>query len=280
MCLSAPLTMANEWIQSPLAFVITGVSLFVFAPRLCAQFVVQLKPATLNAFEQYAKSVEAGLHERWSGKKPFLLVSESPAELQRMFTGDLAVHPASGTQPVPVSDGLIHDWTGTILFPHTTLERVVALLENFESHKNIYPQVADSRTLHRHGNDVTGYWRLHQKGLVPVTFAVEQDAHYEQVAPGKWTGRAYARHIAEINPSLFAHGREYPLGEGHGYLWRLYSYWSLEAQNGGVLAECRTLSLSRDIPEGLAWAVGPYIKKMPEDSLESTLKATRQALQK
>ena len=137
--------------------------------------------------------------------------------------------------------------------------------------------MADSRTIRRNGNDLTGYWRLERKGMVPVILNVQQDAHYEQIAPGKWICRAYARNITEIDGSLFTRGRKFPVGKGHGYLWRLYAYWSLEPYNDGVLAECRTLSLSRDIPPGLNWAVGPYVQQMPQESLTSTLRQTKKA---
>ncbi len=255
-----------------------AIGLLVFVPAIRGQFVTHLKPATLAGFEQYSKAVETELGQRWSGKKPFLQAEDSRMELDRVLAGEFVIKEAPGQQPIPVPDGLIHDWTGSVFFSRANIADVLKTLENFDAHKNIYPQVLDSRTIRREGHDVTGYWRLQQKGIVPVSFNVEQEAHYRQISPGKWVGRVYARHIAEINPGLFAHGREYPAGEGHGYLWRLYAYWSLEPRNGGVLAECRSLSLSRDIPEGMAWAVNPFIQKMPLESLKSTLEATRQAL--
>ena len=219
------------------------------------------------------------MNSRWSGKNAFLQMEDTPPEVARALAGGVSVHPASGAQPISIPGGLIHDWVGAVFLPHASLERVLHFLQDFNAHKNFYPQVSDSRTIRHSGNEVSGYWRLQQKGLVPVSFNVEQDASYTQISTGKWIGRAYAKHIAEINPGLFAHGREYPLGEGHGYLWRLYAYWSLEARDGGVLAECRTLSLSRDIPEGLAWAVAPLVQKMPQDSLASTMEATRRAIE-
>jgi hypothetical protein len=60
----------------------------------------------------------------------------------------------------------------------------------------------------------------------------------------------------------------------------LYSYWTLEEVQGGVVAECRTLSLSRDIPQSLAWAIAPYVEKTPRDSLVSILNSTRATLEK
>ncbi len=249
-----------------------------FGQPLRAQLVVKLEPQTISEFERYAQGVESKLAERWQGKKNFLYIQDDPAELQKVLAGDLFIKQLSAGQPTEVTDGLIHDWLGTVYIPHTTMERVMSVMRDFNNHKNIYPEVADSRTIRQNGNDVTGFWRLQRKGMVPVILNVEQDAHYQQISPGKWICRAYAKQISEVDTNLFTWGRKFPVGKGHGYLWRLYAYWSLEEFNGGILAESRTLSLSRDIPPGLAWAVGPYVQKMPQESLSSTLKETKKAV--
>jgi hypothetical protein len=244
---------------------------------LHAQLVINLEPQTVSQFESYARKVEASLDERWKGEKNFLSVEDDKAAKQRVLAGDFEIRQLPNGNPTGITNGLIHDWVGAVFIPKTSMERVLDILQNFDNHKKIYPEVADSRTIRRNGNDITGYWRLERKGMVPVILNVEQEAHYEQVAPGKWICRAYARNIKEVESGLFSRGRKFPVGKGHGYLWRLYAYWSLEIYNGGVLGECRTLSLSRDIPDGLGWAVGPYVQKMPQESLTSTLKETRRA---
>jgi hypothetical protein len=249
----------------------------VLALPLEAQLVVNLEPQTISQFDNYARDVESKLNERWEGKKNFLSIEDDGAARKKVLSGGFVIRQLPDGHPTEVTDGLIHDWLGAVYIPHSSMDRVLEVLQNFDNHKKIYPEVADSRTIRRNGNDITGYWRLQRKGMVPVVLNVEQDAHYQQVAPGKWICRAYARNITEVDMSLFTRGRKFPLGKGHGYLWRLYAYWSLEAFNGGVLAECRTLSLSRDIPEGLNWAVGPYVQKMPQESLASTLGGTRNA---
>ncbi len=245
------------------------------AQSLRAQLVINLEPQTVSQFDGYARKVESELEERWKGKKNFLSIEDDKAEKQRVLAGNLVIKQLPNGNPTEVTDGLIHDWLGIVFIPNTTMERVMEVLQNFDNHKKIYPEVADSRTIRRNGNDITGYWRLERKGMVPVVLNVEQEAHYEQIAPGKWICRAYARNITEVESGLFSRGRKFPVGKGHGYLWRLYAYWSLESSNGGVLGECRTLSLSRNIPDGLNWAVGPYVQKMPQESLTSTLKGTR-----
>ncbi len=253
-----------------------GLALLARVPAQ-SQFVTKLQPQTVSEFERYAQSVEAEINERWQGKKNFLAIEDDPVSMQKVLAEEFAIRELPDGQPTDVKDGLVHDWIGEVYIPNTGMERVLEVLRDFDRHKEIYPEVADSRTVRRNGQDVTGYWRLQRKGIVPVVLDVEQNAHYQQVSPGKWTCRAYARNITEVDTGLFARGRKFPPGEGHGYLWRLYSYWSLESFHGGVLAECRTLSLSRDIPQGLAWAVVPYVQKTPYESLLSTLRETRKA---
>jgi hypothetical protein len=65
---------------------------------------------------------------------------------------------------------------------------------------------------------------------------------------------------------------------GHGFLWCLNSYWRFEVLNARVVVECRAISLTRDAPFGLGWAIEPIIEKLPKESLMNTLAATRQAL--
>ena len=46
----------------------------------------------------------------------------------------------------------------------------------------------------------------------------------------------------------------------------------------GVFVECEAVSLTRDIPAGLGWLIGPFIESIPRESLEFTLQATRRAV--
>ncbi len=243
-----------------------------------AQLVIKLSSQTVSEFDHYASSVESQKEERWHGRKNFLYVEDDAANKARVLNGEVFIKQMNDGRPVSITDGLIHDWSGAIFIPNTTVERVVSALEDFDNHKKFYPAVTESKTVRHQGNEVTGYWRLQQKGLVPVILDVEDSVRYEKLSPGKWKGEAFARDIREVDTGLFSRGRKFPAGEGHGYLWGLNGYWTLESVNGGVLAECRSLSLSRDIPQGLAWAVAPYVQKMPQESLASTLKVTREAV--
>ena len=63
-----------------------------------------------------------------------------------------------------------------------------------------------------------------------------------------------------------------------GFLWRMNAYWRLEEADGGVFAECVSVTLSRGVPTGLGWLINPFIRDMPRESLEATLESTRGAV--
>jgi hypothetical protein len=238
-----------------------------------AQFKTKLKPQTALEFQAYAESVEARLSARWNGKASFLQVTDDPAALQRVMNGELWVQPELQPNPRAISDGLIHDWYGAVFIPNATLARVLSVLEDFEHHAQIYPQVTRSRLIKRTGNDFVGYWRLEEKGqILPAVFDVTQNSHYEEVAPGRWIGLSHADDIQAVE-----NARTLPPGEGNGFMWKLYSYWTLQQVGNGVVAECRTISLSRGIPGTFAWMIRPFMNTIPRDSMDSTLRCTRKA---
>ena len=44
---------------------------------------------------------------------------------------------------------------------------------------------------------------------------------------------------------------------------------------GGTYVQCESVSLSRAIPTGLGWLVGPFVTSIPRESLEFTLGSMR-----
>ncbi len=262
------------WPLSLLAFALT-------IPQLGAQFTTTLQPRTAAEFDQYAAKVEQQLSSRWHGQRAFLAIDDNPSEHEQVLRGDLVIRPGTSQNPVAISNGLIHDWIGAIFIPNTTVNKVLAILQDFDRHSQIYPEIISSRLIRREGNDLWGHWRLQRKDpLVPVILDVNEEAHYQEIGPGKWICRAYAKDISEVENSGTSREKKWPAGQGTGFLWRLYAYWSIETANDGVLAECRTLSLSRSIPVALAWAIKPFVQTLPRESLASTLRNTRTAATK
>lgn len=259
---------------------IVPVCALLAAPVL-AQVNVTLQPQTIHAFDDYAKSVEAELAGRWHGRQSFLSVDDSPDQRQEVLEGAVYVRSAADDNPISIPDGLIHDWVGTIFMPHTPVSKVLAVMQDFNKHSEIYPDIARSRLISRAGNEVNGEWRLMRKTpFLALVLDVHEQEFYSEVAPGKWTCRAYAKNISEIDNAGDRDEKALPPGKGSGFLWRLYGYWTLEQTPGGVIAECRTLSLTRDVPAAVQWIARPFLKSVPRDSLTATLKDTRAAAEK
>lgn len=260
-----------------LSVLVFPVTLWLIVP----QFTTTLQPRTVEEFQKYAAGAEAQLALRWEGERPFLAIDDSASEREQVLHGDLLIRPGTPQNPVSIANGLVHDWVGAVFIPNTTVRKVMDILQDFDRHSQIYPEVTNSHLVQREGNDLIGHWRLERKDpLVPVVLDVEQEAHYKEVAPGKWICRAYAKNISEVQNPGTAREKKFPPNEGTGFLWQLYAYWSLEPVNDGVLAECRTLSLSRNIPAALAWAIKPFVQSLPRESLASTLRNTRAAAAK
>ena len=156
------------------------------------------------------------------------------------------------------------------------MKDVLALVQNYDNHKNIYkPDVIASKLISRRGNDFQIYLRLLKKKVVTVVLDTDHSVHYRRVNGRRWTCRSHTTRIAEVEDAGTPQERVLPPDTGHGFLWRLNSYWRFEEAEDGVYVECRAVSLTRDVPFGLGWMIEPIIRKLPKESLINTLDATR-----
>jgi hypothetical protein len=237
----------------------------------------ELKPKTLEAFDRYVREAE----ERRAASRTFLWADESPDRARRIREGEVVVMPLRATPEIEVADGLIHDWVGSVFIPGVTLERALAMVQDYGRHKDVYkPEVIDSKLLSRQGNDFRIYLRLLKKKVITVVLNTEHEVRYAPVDARKWRSVSRSTRIAEVENPGKKNEREKPPGTGEGFLWRLNSYWSFEQRDGGVWLECEAISLTRDVPTGLGWLIEPIIRNLPQESLANTLRSTRAALAK
>ncbi len=240
---------------------------------------VQLKEPTLRAFAAYINATEAALDKTLHESGLFLWADTAQELAQVVREGRIVAQPLSGPSSVPIPDGLIHDWIGAAFVRTTTLNATLALLQDYDNHKNIYkPDVIDSALRNRQDNDFQVYLRLFKKKVVTVVLDTDHDVHYFSLDPTHWGCRSHSTRIAEVENPGSGKEKVLPPDTGRGFLWRLYSYWRFQERDGGVHIECRAISLTRDVPAGLGWILGPIIRKLPRESLIHTLDATRQAL--
>ncbi|OYW13102.1 MAG: hypothetical protein B7X34_00880 [Acidobacteriia bacterium 12-62-4] len=167
---------------------------------------------------------------------------------------------------IEVKGGLIHDWSAEAFVKDRTPEQVIAVLQSYERYREIYPEVTASRLLSKEGNRFRAALQLKRKKFLTVILNTEYDVEYQKVDEGRWRVVSRSTKVEEAD------------GGDNGFLWRLNAYWVISAEPGGVRLQCRSVSLSRDVPLGLSWAVKPLLREMPQESLAGMLSATVKAL--
>jgi hypothetical protein len=240
---------------------------------------VQLNPRTLEAFDAYIHQAELEMETTLRRTGPFLWCQQAPARAREVEHGQIVAQFWSGRGPVKAPDGLIHDWIAAAFIPGASIQEIFAVIQQYDNHKNIYkPDVIDSKLIKRDGDDFQIYLRLLKKKISTVVLDTDHEVRYYPVDRTRWVCRSYSTRIAEVEDAGRPDERVLPADTGYGFLWRLFSYWKFEEADAGVTVECRAISLTRDVPFGLGWAVEPIIQKLPKESLIKTLESTRQAL--
>lgn len=263
--------------------------LAMLAPQEPEILSAELQPATIEAFERYARATEARIDKDVTRPGAFLYVEGLPeprrsqirAMLQRgeVFMERLETRDASG-RAMKAPDALIHHWIGAVFIPDTDLEHTLELVQDYDRHQDIYkPEVVQSRLVRRSGNNFKIFYRLRKHKVITVTLNTDHDVYYMPVDATHWQSRSYSTRIQEVEDAGKPTEREKPVGKDGGFLWRLYSYWRFEQMDGGVYIECESISLTRDIPLLVSWIVKPFVTDIPKESLQMTLGSTRKALQ-
>lgn len=235
-------------------------------------WAVRLTEPAERAFDAYVAGVEGRLSKM--SRAPFTYFPEARQN------SDFVDPVNGGSWPVP--GGRLHHWRGATLVPGATAQQMLALLRDHNHLARYYsPEVVSSRAL---GNDGTGTRvaiRFKKREVITVVLDAEFESRSTLVEGGR-RGFSSSRstHIWQVDRPGSDQERRRAEGDDDGFLWRLNSYWSFEETGAGLRIECEAVSLTRDVPAGLGWLMVPIIRKLPRDSLEFTLSATRKALEK
>jgi putative flippase GtrA len=250
-------------------------------------YAADLHPDAAKAFDRYARLIEARLNKEMSGAAPFLWIDQLPADRRvqaeaKLHRGEIVVsglhtHDADGQ--VRFHDALCHHWVGTILIPGARLGDVVALMQAYDRYQDVYrPAIRRSKTLSRDGAHFKISLQLFTKKIISVVLNTEADVYYMPVSPKRMQVRSASSRIAEVDDADTPEPREQPVGHDNGFLWRFNNYCALDERAEGTIVQCESISLTRDIPFGLAWLVGPFVNDVPRETLEFTLGAMRKRI--
>ncbi len=245
----------------------------------------ELKQHTVSAFDQYVAATERRISAEVQPGGKFLYMDGLPAAdmasaYDRAKRGEILVEKmTSDGLDKDVPDGMIHHWVGVIFIPGATLAKILPVVQDYEHRAQLYaPEVIAAHTISRQGDDFKIFMRLYQKRFTTVVFNTDYDVHWGKVDDTKKYSNSISTRIAEVKDAAHPDGPELPVGTGNGYLWRLNTYWHFQEKDGGVYVQCEALSLSRDIPYGLAWLLRPLVTKVPKQSLERALGRTKEVV--
>jgi hypothetical protein len=242
--------------------------------------------ATLRDYRDYVAKVETryqqGLHQG-----AFLWIDELPepektSTYAKLNQGGVVMRRLSNDEPggaASISGGLIHDWEGAIFIPGVKLEQVLSILKDYNKHSMYYgPDVESAKIETRDGDHFRVYMRFRRKKIVTVVLNTEQDVRYFRDSPTREHSRSSAVRIREVaNPGTKEEKEKSP-DEENGFLWQMETWWRMEERDGGVYVQNEAVTLTRDIPAGLGWLIGPFVTSIPKETLEFSMNATREAV--
>jgi hypothetical protein len=259
-------------------FVIAMIALLVATTPMPAG--VKPSAETTKAFDDYVAKAEELIRREESTVESFLAVPPAAragrdAALRR---GEVLVE-QRGIAAANAPGGLIHHWVGTVFIPNATLAQVLAVVQDYDHLTRSYaPEVMASRLISRQGDDFHISLRMRERKVVTVVLDAEYQVHYGRLDAGHQFSMSRSMWISEIADAGGPHEHVVAEAENHGYLWRLNSYWRFVQTTDGAIVQCEAISLTRNIPAGLGWLIGPFVREIPRESLEATLGATRDAV--
>jgi hypothetical protein len=255
------------------------LALIIFA--LCHPFLGTAEPTPVAnaAFESYIATVESRLAQQHGSRTSFLarIPPQSQASLRQ---GELMIEETTPPAGDP-SGAMLHHWHGAAFVPGASAAGFEQLMRNFNAYPaHFTPQVEQARILSHQGDHYHVVLRVQQHHIITVVMDTTYDVTFGRLDAQRGYSLSHSTQISEIDSPGTSNERALKPGEDHGFLWRLNTYWTYEERDGGLYMEIESVSLTRSIPTGLGWIIGPFVQSVPRESLEFTLRSTCNALRK
>ena len=245
------------------------------------------KPKTMEAFATYVQATDVRNVSELQKGKDLLWVDTLPQAArdrayQSLARGELQIERRTTGEDghaIPCPEGMIHHWEGLVYIPGVHVDDVLRILEDYDQHSSYYaPDVTASKLESREGQHFRVFLRFRRQKVITVVLNTEHDVRYFRDGPDRAHSRSSATHIAEVDNPGKSNEHEKPREGDGGFLWGMDTWWRMEEKDGGIYLQSEVVSLTRDIPAGLAWMIGPFVTSIPKDTLAFTLEATRKAV--
>lgn len=271
-------------LRSILLALLAALSLAILAAGAQA---ANLKPETHAAFDRYVKLTDQRNAEELSSNKDFLWIDAlAPAARTRAYqslaSGNAEIshrETLENGKEIPCPNGLIHHWIGTVFIRGATLDEVLRILQDYNHQARYYgPDVQQSKVEAQDGAHFRVFFRFRRTEVIAAVIDTVNDVQYFRDSPNRAHSRSSAIRVNEVENPGARNEQEKPSGQDNGFLWGMETWWRMEEKNGGVYVQSEVVSLTRDIPPGLGWLIGPFVNSIPRESLTFTLDATRRAV--
>ena len=248
----------------------------------------KLQNQTLVAFDRYVRLTNERNEEELKGGADPLWVDALPADkragiydaLKRGEAQIEQLKTLDGGQAIRCPAGMIHHWAAAAFIPGAKLDDVLAILEDYDHQSTYYaPDVERSKVESRDGDHFRVFLRFRRHKVITVVLDTEHDINYFHDGPGRAHSRSSAVRISEVENAGKSDEHEKPPGDDGGFLWRMETWWRMKEGDGGVYVQSEVVSLTRDIPTGLGWMIGPFVTSIPKETLLFTMEATRKAVE-
>ena len=266
----------------PLIFFIALFAAFPYLTR-----AKELSKSTAQAFEQYVLQTEIRIQRELADANNFLYFDSLPGSqrdsmLARLHNGQVVIEQMStyaNGKKIQVPDGLVHHWLAIGFIPGATRDQAVELAQDYSRHTELYsPDVQRAQVLARDDRHFLVYYRLYHHAIVSAVYDTEFNVDY--MLPDAFRGYCFARavSIAEVQNPDQPGEKKLPVGNDHGYMWRLNLYTRYLQNESGLYVQIEFVALSRSVPGIITWLVNPYIRSVPLEYLTNYVHATQKAL--
>lgn len=248
----------------------------------------KLKAETREAFDRYVQLTNARNDAELKQGHPLLWIDGLPASEREAAYAELRkgqvelkqLETRENGEALPCPGGMIHHWAGVVFIPGAKLGDVLGVLEDYDRQAIYYaPDVEQARIQSRDGDHFRIFLRFRRHKVITVVLDTEHEVQYFHDSPALAHSRSSAVRIAQVKDAGKKAERKLAPGDDEGFLWGMETWWRMEERDGGVYVQSEVASLTRNIPAGLGWLIGPFVSSVPKESLTFTMKATRKAVQ-
>lgn len=240
-----------------------------------------LTPESVAGWHAYVAAVEARHRQEARDPSRFLgldftddrEVARAELRAGRIWLESLTARDTRGGE-VDVPKASVHHWRGAVFIPGIGADAMLSRLES-EAPGLGQEDVVSARVAHRAPGFQRVSLRLRQSRILTVVLDTDHDVMFERLASGYGRSTSIATRIVEVEHAGQPDERQLEPGRDRGFLWRWRAYWRFRDVPGGVVAECESVSLSRDVPLLLRPVAGPLIRGTARESMSRTLETLR-----